>query len=82
MDKKKKSTVVLWLLWFFLGGLGGHRYYLGKIKTGVAQTLTLGGLGIWALIDAFRITGMLKKENEKLESEIIKGIISMRKSAA
>lgn len=81
MDKKKKSTAAAWLLWFFLGGLGGHRYYLGKFKTGIAQTLTLGGLGIWALIDAFFINGMLRKENEKIESEIISQIVALRKTA-
>ncbi|MGH8704539.1 MAG: TM2 domain-containing protein [Burkholderiales bacterium] len=43
------------LLCFFLGMLGVHRFYVGKIGTGVLQLVTLGGLGIWALIDFIMI---------------------------
>ncbi|WP_448518037.1 TM2 domain-containing protein [Rhodoflexus sp.] len=50
---KKWITAVL--LCFFLGGLGIHRFYLGYTWQGVVQLLTLGGLGIWALIDFIRI---------------------------
>lgn len=47
----EKSNVVALLLCFFLGFLGIHRFYVGKIGTGILQLVTLGGLGIWALID-------------------------------
>ena len=46
-----KSNTVALLLCFFLGVLGVHRFYVGKIGTGILQLVTLGGLGIWALID-------------------------------
>lgn len=49
--KSAKSNLVALLLCLFLGGLGVHRFYVGKIGTGVLQLVTLGGLGIWALID-------------------------------
>ncbi len=71
MDKRKKSTGTTWLLWFFLGGIGGHRYYLGKTGSAIAMTLTLGLLGVWTLIDLFLISGMIKKANEQIEAEII-----------
>ena len=39
------------LLCMFLGWLGIHRFYVGKIGTGLLMLVTLGGLGIWAFID-------------------------------
>jgi TM2 domain-containing membrane protein YozV len=41
----------LLLLHHFLGVFGAHRFYAGKIGTGILQLLTFGGFGIWALID-------------------------------
>jgi hypothetical protein len=46
---------VAFILCFFLGTFGIHRFYLGYPLIGVLQILTLGGLGIWALIDLVRI---------------------------
>jgi TM2 domain-containing membrane protein YozV len=78
MDNKKKSTTTTWLLWLFLGGIGGHRYYLGKTGTAIAMTLTLGGLGVWTLIDLFLISGMLSKQNAEIESKIISELQLMK----
>ncbi|MFD0528471.1 TM2 domain-containing protein [Kitasatospora arboriphila] len=46
-----KSKVVAGLLQIFLGGFGIGRFYTGHVGMGVAQLLTCGGLGVWALID-------------------------------
>lgn len=43
------------LLSIFLGGFGAHRFYNGKIGSGIAMLLTLGGLGIWNLLDLINI---------------------------
>lgn len=46
-----KGFVPALLLCFFLGVLGVHRFYVGKIGTGILMLLTLGGFGIWQIID-------------------------------
>jgi len=51
-----KKILPAFLLCFFLGALGIHRFYVGKTGTGIAQLLTLGGLGFWALVDFVMIT--------------------------
>jgi TM2 domain-containing membrane protein YozV len=51
-----KKILPAFLLCFFLGALGIHRFYVGKTGTGIAQLLTLGGLGFWALVDFIMIT--------------------------
>lgn len=61
------SRLVALLLCFFLGGLGIHRFYVGKVGTGVAMIFTLGGLGIWALIDLIMIAvGSFRDKSNRL----------------
>lgn len=64
MSNKSKPTT--FLLCYFLGGLGVHRFYLGKLLTGILMLLTGGGLMIWWLVDLYRIvTGRLKDKQGK-----------------
>lgn len=53
--KSEKSWITTLLLCLFLGGLGVHRFYAGKIGTGILQLITVGGCGIWTLIDLIMI---------------------------
>jgi len=54
------------LLCFFLGTLGVHRFYVGKIGTGIAMILTLGGLGVWTLIDLIMLVVGAFKDKDGL----------------
>lgn len=53
--KNKHDWTTLLLLSIFLGGLGIHRFYVGKTGSGIAMLLTGGGCGIWAIIDLVSI---------------------------
>ena len=48
---KNKNWIATYLLCWFFGILGVHRFYTGYIGIGLVQLFTFGGLGIWALID-------------------------------
>jgi TM2 domain-containing membrane protein YozV len=84
-DAQKKTLGVAYLLWFFLGSLGGHRFYAGKTGTAIAQLLLtiaggctmfvgigfvfLGCVGVWVLIDAFLLPGIIRTFNLSLASQ-------------
>jgi TM2 domain-containing membrane protein YozV len=46
-----KRILPVLLLCFFLGVFGAHRFYVGKVGTGILQLITIGGLGIWTVYD-------------------------------
>jgi TM2 domain-containing membrane protein YozV len=50
-----KRILPAFLLCFLLGIFGAHRFYVGKTGTAIIMIFTLGGLGIWALIDLILI---------------------------
>lgn len=82
-----KSAGIAYALWFFTGFLGGHRFYLGKTGTAIAQLIIfilgifttmfvvgifmLGIVGIWVLVDAFLIPGMIKSDKDLLRSKLL-----------
>ncbi len=64
MANSNKSKVVAALLCFFFGGLGVHRFYVGKVGTGVLWLLTGGLFGIGAIVDFIMIlVGAFKDKN-------------------
>lgn len=73
-DKKKKSKGIAFALWWFTGIWGGHRFYMGDKGIAIGMLFTLGGLGFWALFDAFAISSRIDQKNNEIEREIISNI--------
>jgi TM2 domain-containing membrane protein YozV len=62
-----KSWLATLLLSIFLGEFGIDRFYLGKIGTGILKLITLGGFGLWWLIDLILvIAGATKDKRGRL----------------
>jgi TM2 domain-containing membrane protein YozV len=55
--------LVAYILWFFLGYLGIHRFYCGRYISGIIWFLTGGLFGIGWIIDIFLIPGMVLDDN-------------------
>lgn len=50
------DMLILLLLWFFLGGFAAHRWYANKpVGANILFIITLGGCGVWAIIDLIKI---------------------------
>lgn len=64
--KNRRSLLIAYLLWFFLGYLGIHRFYLGRPFTGVLWLLTGGLLGVGWIFDLFWTVVMVEDENSNL----------------
>jgi TM2 domain-containing membrane protein YozV len=88
-DANKKSVGVAYVLWFFFGGFGAHRFYLKKNKTAAILLLAtivgavtsmfgvglfiLGAVGIWVLVDAFLIPGWSREFNNQIIDQLATG---------
>lgn len=64
---KMKSTGTAYLCWFFLGC---HYAYLGKWGLQILYWFTVGGFGIWALVDLFHIPSKINAHNLKISMQI------------
>src|SRR5690625_7848802 len=71
-DNQKKSPGVAYALWFFLGVVGCHRFYAGDTGYALGLLFTLGGFGVWALIDVFFICMRIRTLNEHTQQHIFK----------
>jgi len=73
-QKKAKSKTTAYLFWFFLGALGGHRFYVGDKGKGFLLLFTLGGLIIGTFIDLFFIGKRVEEINEQIELQILQKV--------
>tara|TARA_B110000438_G_scaffold303292_1_gene364128 strand:+ start:357 stop:719 length:363 start_codon:yes stop_codon:yes gene_type:complete len=67
-----KDVVVAYLLWFFLGLIGGHRFYLGHVGLGILYFFTFGGFGIGWIIDALIMPQLVRQANNPNQIIIIR----------
>ncbi len=91
---KRKSPGVSYALWIFLGGLGAHRFYHGRVISGFGlMALSLfgyfallgGGIpyfvmagGVWMIVDAFLIPGWVAAYNARLIDELASASLPRR----
>ncbi|TDQ37143.1 TM2 domain-containing protein [Aureibacillus halotolerans] len=93
-----KDKVVAYLLWFFVGSIGVHHFYMGRTGVGIGQLLlnitswillifVVGlvgffALGIWWFVDALLLSGWVDKYNREVEEGIARKIIATRSDKA
>lgn len=65
-----KSTGIAYLLWFFVGALGVHKFYLGKVGMGIAYIFTLGFLTIGLWMDLFTLPRQVRQANMLRRAEV------------
>jgi len=71
ISSSQQDWLVALLLCFFIGVIGAHRFYVGKIGTGLLMVFTLGGLGIWTFVDLILIiVGKFKNKDGEVLSRI------------
>ncbi|MEL6439014.1 MAG: TM2 domain-containing protein [Cyanobacteria bacterium J06621_8] len=64
-QKQEVDTGVAYILWMFgwMGFCGIHRFYSGKITSGLLYFFTLGFFGVGQVVDLFLIPGMTRERN-------------------
>ena len=75
-SRKDPTTALLFSL--FLGMAGVDRFFIGDTGKGVGKLLTLGGVGIWAMIDWFLIQKATRRKNALLARDIKSVLIGNR----
>ena len=66
-QNRKANPTTIWLLFIFLGWSYGS---LGKIGTQIFYYITFGGIGIWALIRLFTLSGAIKGYNRQIAAQV------------
>ena len=75
-EANRKSALIAYLLWFFVGIFGGHNFYLERTGVAVTQlilSITVIGMFItifWVLVDAFLIPGWIRNQNNMLATQL------------
>jgi len=78
-NSQKKDTAIAVILAIFLGGLGAHCFYLGKVGLGIIYLLFCWTFipAIIALIEALMMSGTVRRMNQKTAQQIAMQIKAM-----
>jgi TM2 domain-containing membrane protein YozV len=83
-DEESKAPFQAYVLWFFLGWLGAHRFYIRHSKSGLAMlllSLSLVGFPIsffWWLFDSVRLGGLLQEERDLVRDRIARETLELK----
>lgn len=83
-DEETKAPFQAYILWFFLGWLGAHRFYVGRGKSGLAMlllTLSMVGFPIsffWWLADSVRLGGLLQEDRDLVRDRIARETLELK----
>ena len=78
VKNREKNMLIGYLLWWFVGLFGDHRFYMGRSGSAVAMLiLSITGIGllvtwIWCLVDAFLLHQWVTEHNQYVEYEVIR----------
>ncbi len=72
-----KNWLTTYILCWLLGPLGLHRFYTGYTGIGIAQFLTAGGFGLWAMIDFLMLSFNKFNDESGYELEGYNGTIAI-----
>jgi TM2 domain-containing membrane protein YozV len=68
---KQRHILALFFMSFLWGAFGVDRFYMGLVGTGVLKLITLGGFGLWTIIDIIIImTGTFKDKEGRLALQV------------
>ncbi len=71
MIEFKDPTTIL-IVSILAGALGIDRFMIGDTGLGIGKLLTLGGCGIWSIVDLFLIMGAARQKNmERLQNALL-----------
>lgn len=87
VKSRGKNMVIAYVLWYFLGIFGGHRFYMKRTGSAIAQlvlSITMIGMivtAIWWIVDAFLLHTMVKDKNREVEAQVLNEMSMMRPPA-
>ncbi|AEV83488.1 DnaJ-like subfamily C member 22 protein [Actinoplanes sp. SE50] len=67
----RKNPLIAYVLWCVCGIFGGHRFYLGDTARSIVMLFTLGGVGVWTLLDVFFIARRVRTVNQERRAAIL-----------